>query len=244
MFYTITSKIPFISEKNNLLLIFIIGSIAYILLHYYLWSSQQLLIVNKLRPYLYYILLIDLSIAYYLLKSNIKASNKEFTKDEKLEAENDLLELQKSRNENKQICQDNNCQIIQEDQEKQQNQNQLEHFKYIQQQRQLELQKQSQLQKQEIENQQSSNLHQNDDKEIMSNQSPFKTIDEINNEKKQLLKNKLKKKKEYDSSSKSSKSSTKSISDESSHKKSKSKKTKKVESKNVEIDEDTNIPIL
>jgi hypothetical protein len=69
MFYTILSRIPQISthtSERKYLIIFILGSIVYTVLHYYLYSHTDFL--NNVKKYLYYVMGIDFAIAYCLTK--------------------------------------------------------------------------------------------------------------------------------------------------------------------------------
>jgi len=78
MFYTITSRLPFVqsdSSPRKLFKIFLIGSICYIILHYYLYTKTEGAILLKLRQYIYYIMAGDFAIAY-LLGKLWKSSNK------------------------------------------------------------------------------------------------------------------------------------------------------------------------
>ena len=70
MFYILTSKIPYISNDSSdkkFLKIFIIGSIIYILLHYYLFRYERGNSIDKYRKYIYYVMFADLSITYLLV---------------------------------------------------------------------------------------------------------------------------------------------------------------------------------
>jgi len=78
MFYTITSRLPFILSDNTprkLFKIFLIGSICYIILHYFLYLKVEGNILLKLRQYIYYIMGADFVLAY-LLGKLWKSSNK------------------------------------------------------------------------------------------------------------------------------------------------------------------------
>jgi hypothetical protein len=70
MFYTLASKIPFIQSdksKRKILKIFIIGSVLYILLHYYLHSVPASGVIDTIKQYLYYIMPADFVLSYFLL---------------------------------------------------------------------------------------------------------------------------------------------------------------------------------
>lgn len=66
MFYTIVSRtiITKVESSRDYLYIFIIGSIGYIALHWYLHMEAKTGIMEKLREYLYYIMVIDMGTAY------------------------------------------------------------------------------------------------------------------------------------------------------------------------------------
>ncbi len=73
MFYTIVSKLPFIESDNSkrkILKIFIIGSVLYSLLHYYLHSSPMTGIFSSLKQYIYYIMPVDFGISFFLSSNN------------------------------------------------------------------------------------------------------------------------------------------------------------------------------
>ena len=113
MFYIISSRIPFISsDKTNrkYFKVFVIGSIFYVLLHYYLNKEVRQGMIEKVRKYIYYAMGVDLAIACVLLKylktsapndtenndeddeDDNKDDNKDANKDEKLIKE---LEVQR-----------------------------------------------------------------------------------------------------------------------------------------------------
>src|SRR3989344_591394 len=80
MFYTIISKIPFFandSSKYKMLKIFIIGSVIYVILHYFLYSEMldNISISEKLKQYLYYIMSFDIACAYMSLATPIPCEN-------------------------------------------------------------------------------------------------------------------------------------------------------------------------
>jgi hypothetical protein len=108
MFYTLASRIPLISNSKSdgkFLKIFIIGSLAYILLHYYLYSGERWFLFEKLKTYLYYVMTIDLAIAYFLSKWNTpqeddsddeeKQNEDSYSRNQRLEIERNLQELRR-----------------------------------------------------------------------------------------------------------------------------------------------------
>jgi hypothetical protein len=69
MFYTIISKLPFISSDKSsrkFFKIFVFGSLLYILLHYYLFANAQEGILDMVKTYIYYAMVADLVTAYAL----------------------------------------------------------------------------------------------------------------------------------------------------------------------------------
>jgi hypothetical protein len=66
MFYTIVSRtiITKVETSRDYLYIFIVGSIGYIALHWYLHIEVKNGIMEKLREYLYYIMVVDMMTAY------------------------------------------------------------------------------------------------------------------------------------------------------------------------------------
>ena len=106
MFYIISSRIPFISsDKTNrkYFKVFVIGSIFYVLLHYYLNKEVRQGMIEKVRKYIYYAMGVDLAIACVLLKyiktsipndteNNDDNDSEDDNKDEKL-----IKELEEQR---------------------------------------------------------------------------------------------------------------------------------------------------
>ncbi len=71
MFYIISSRIPVIASDNTnrkYFKLFVTGAVVYILLHYYLNRKIQSGITERVRKYIYYMMVIDFSIACVLLK--------------------------------------------------------------------------------------------------------------------------------------------------------------------------------
>ena len=83
MFYTILSKLPVIQDSNKkILMIFILGSLFYVLLSYYLYSDKRSDMIEKFKPYFYYLMVVDFGLAYFLTKY---LSNNEIDDDEQYE---------------------------------------------------------------------------------------------------------------------------------------------------------------
>ncbi len=79
MFYTLASKflITKVSTPRDYLYIFIAGSVGYVILHWYLHMEKQEGIVEKVREYLYYAMVIDVITAYVLITMYPSKSDKE-----------------------------------------------------------------------------------------------------------------------------------------------------------------------
>jgi hypothetical protein len=84
MFYTLVSRsvITKINTSRDYLNIFLIGSIGYVILHWYLYSEKKEGIMEKLREYLYYMMVVDIvtsyiSVTFYPSKSDKKSSESE-----------------------------------------------------------------------------------------------------------------------------------------------------------------------
>ena len=145
MFYTLVSKISLIPKgPNYFLIIFAFGSLAYILLSYYVNTFDLPNYIEKYKNYLYIIMILDLFIAYFLSND----SSEKYSEEDKKNIEQKIENL-KNIEEQKKIY---NSQI--EELQKQK--------KY-----QLELQKQKSIQNFDEE-----------ESVAKSNQSPFKTIEE------------------------------------------------------------------
>jgi hypothetical protein len=106
MFYTLASRIPLISNSSSdgkFFKIFLVGSLIYILLHYYLYSAERWFVLEKLKTYLYYVMAIDLAVAYFLSKWNApeddtdeeKQSDDSYSRDQRLEIEKNLQDLRR-----------------------------------------------------------------------------------------------------------------------------------------------------
>ena len=185
MFYTLASRIPLIStsKSKKFLLIFVVGSIAYVLLHYYLYSGERFDLLNKLRDYLYYIMALDLGVAYFLSKFSTDSEEDErehrggdITREEREEIERNLQELKR--------MQPNPAEI--------------------QRQKMLQMQYEQQQAKEREQKETKSN------KEEKSQESPFMTREEVEeSDKKENKSNKSKQKKSKDTTTSSSSTSEK-----------------------------------
>jgi hypothetical protein len=74
MFFSLASKLPFITSDNSdkkLLKVFVLGAVFYVMLHYYLFSGKRMEILDKFKNYIYYVMPIDLALAYFLCKTSI-----------------------------------------------------------------------------------------------------------------------------------------------------------------------------
>ena len=156
MFYTLVSKIPLISgDRSNkkFFKIFIFGSIAYILLHYYLHSGEKFPLLEKLKSYLYYIMAVDLALAYYLSRSSALPDDDDEKRDDVRGgySDNQRAEIEKGMQELRKM-----------------------------QMAQAENNRQRMLEQQYLEKQQSEVENKNEDAKSGSSQkSPFMTRDEI-----------------------------------------------------------------
>lgn len=109
MIYTIISRIPMItsdSSSRRYFKIFLFGSLVYILLHYYLHAQERWEILEKLKGYLYYIMVIDFLIACAWAKfsgssddtdteENETHRGQKFTNEEQDEIERNMQELRR-----------------------------------------------------------------------------------------------------------------------------------------------------
>jgi hypothetical protein len=113
MFYTIVSRIPYIISTNSkkFFKIFLLGSILYILVHYYLFSGVYNAVFEAIKHYLYYIMGADLIVAFIWSKLSRKSPDTntiEFVKDNKdKDNDNDVMKqiaelkaLQREQDEN------------------------------------------------------------------------------------------------------------------------------------------------
>lgn len=68
MFYTLASKLVIKGGgKRNFLYVFLVGSVLYVAVHWYLHMEQKRSgFINKIKQYLYYAMAIDLAVAYVL----------------------------------------------------------------------------------------------------------------------------------------------------------------------------------
>ena len=268
MFYTIISKTPKLPYgKNKLLLVFILGSVLYLLLHYKIWSKKPNDgMMAKVQKYFYFAMAIDFIVAYFLINKQEKEQNKKhtFTKGQKKEIENDLLALKKSRQRATQLP--NTSTHAKSKSPHQPVDDIRQHNADVYKQKMLQSTKEKEMEKLELEklellklkkeikelstvakNNASVENHYNESEsgtEVGSHQSPFKTLDEVEHEKKQEEEKQEKKKSKKRSKNTEPKSAS---SKSSSSKKHKSKREKKpLKQKKVtdeEIDDDTNIPV-
>lgn len=217
MFYTLASKAPMINnnKSHKFLMIFIAGSLAYVLLNYYLYSGERFELLNKLKQYFFYVMALDLAIAYFLSKFSGSSSSNEsegkYTNDEREEIERNLQEIKR-------------MQMNPAELQKQKMMQQYEQHQYEQQKLLHQYQQKEQLRQQQENEQEKS--------EKGSQQSPFMTREEIKESEKNEKKEKRGKKEEQ------SKKKTTTTSSSSSSEKPK----KKHKSKKDNLDEDTHIP--
>ena len=104
MIYTLISKIPFVAKMKSFkfFVIFVLGSIAYLVLHYYLHSSENLGFIDNFKGYFYYLLGVDFMVALTLSRMTSEDEYFEdgegYTKDQRDKIEKKLLELQEIQN--------------------------------------------------------------------------------------------------------------------------------------------------
>lgn len=88
MFFTLVGKtiIKQITSPRDYLTIFLIGIVGYVILHWYLHVEKRNGVVEKIREYLYYAMVIDAIVAYFVLKYapiNKQADDSKEQNDEK-----------------------------------------------------------------------------------------------------------------------------------------------------------------
>lgn len=130
MFYTLVSRIPMISnfKTNKFLIVFILGSLAYIVLHYYLFSGKNYDIVDTIRGYIYYVITIDLIIAWFLTRMTTDNSCDDdepdnYTQEQRQEIENNLQQLRQAQQTPAEVYKQRLMQLQMEQQNKQTKQN-------------------------------------------------------------------------------------------------------------------------
>jgi len=99
MFYTLLSKVNAIKEsKYGFLITFFIGSVIYLCIHHYLHTYNKIDLLDKYKTYLYFVMLADLGLAYYLLEQhNKKKLNNKYTNEQREEIENDYQQLKRAQ---------------------------------------------------------------------------------------------------------------------------------------------------
>lgn len=98
MFYSLISKIPYLTESvkdYRMFKVFLVGSVLYLVLHYFLYSGYMVNINYKWL--IYPIMIIDFSIAYWLLSA---VNSKEQGERERREIARDLETLRMLQKEN------------------------------------------------------------------------------------------------------------------------------------------------
>ena len=90
MFYIITSRIPLISHDNTnrkYFKLFVLGSAIYAVVHYYLYKELRAGFIEKIKKFLYHVMVIDFIIASVLLKylkiANPEEENEDVVTDKK-----------------------------------------------------------------------------------------------------------------------------------------------------------------
>jgi hypothetical protein len=269
MFYTIASKIPYISNvkpNNKFLTIFILGSLLYIFLHYYLYSKSRGQFPDKIKGYLYYIMGIDLIIAYVISKYFSNSTDLESDQTDTNNSDNNIVTHKKGNmnytgSEREQINRNiNNINDINDYKKSRMIQNQRMHNdqeqyytrqhhqyrnynNYNDREREREREKEREREREKETNNNYNNKNQiNQNDEEKSNQSPFMNQDDIRKEEEEKEKERKKQKLSKSKSEEESEKQESSQKQESQiNNQNQSKKIKK--SKPVIEDTDADIPI-
>lgn len=85
MFYTLASKLLIKGpvQGREFLIVFLAGSVMYVALHWYLNLDQKTGIVEQVKKYLYYAMMVDLAVAYVMVTFFAPAAKKEDETDDK-----------------------------------------------------------------------------------------------------------------------------------------------------------------
>lgn len=100
MFYTLVSRtiITKIDNPRDYLYIFVIGSVGYVVLHWYLHMEKREGIIERVRGYIYYAMVLDAIVAYVMMimyppkkkvnpnindKNNVERPQQQFTAEQK-----------------------------------------------------------------------------------------------------------------------------------------------------------------
>lgn len=102
MFYTLISKLPIISNKSNrkFLKVFILGSVLYLLLHYWLYLDARAEFIEKLKGYIYYVMAVDLCVGWWFSRVSEEDNDdadteKEYTPEQRADIMKSLQEMRK-----------------------------------------------------------------------------------------------------------------------------------------------------
>lgn len=85
MIYTAISRIPFLASDNGsskMFKVFLMGSVLYVILHYYLFSASRGAMLDKFKSYLYYGMAADFAVAY-IWATMFRAETDKNTEDDK-----------------------------------------------------------------------------------------------------------------------------------------------------------------
>lgn len=117
MFYTLVSRsiITKINTPRDYLYIFLIGSIGYVILHWYLHMDKCEGFLEKIREYLYYAMVVD-AITAYALMLMYPPNSKQNTR-EKTSSENESADAERKGKNEPQYTQEQSKAIIQNMQE-------------------------------------------------------------------------------------------------------------------------------
>lgn len=107
MFYTLVSKLPIISNDKSdkkFFKIFLLGSVLYILLHYFLHLKKRNEIVEKIKKYIYYVIGLDLMFAFFMSRrSRHNEEDDEEQVEEHTYSNNEKEDIMKSYEEMKRL---------------------------------------------------------------------------------------------------------------------------------------------
>ena len=225
MFYIITSRIPLISHDNTnrkYFKLFVLGSAIYVVVHYYLYKELRAGFIEKIKKFLYHVMVIDFIIASVLLKY-LKIANPE---EENEDVVTDKKQPQHQSNESDDRARNTRLNGLNAELEEQRRLFLEQHQQRLLEQRVLEQNRLRLLeQKRELDEKNQKAEKEKSEEKVKSDKHKKET------------KTEKKKSKEVNSDSKSSKSSKSSSSSSSSSSESSSKKSEKSKEKESETSE-------
>lgn len=109
MFYTLISKLPILSNQSNrkFLKVFILGSVMYLLLHYWLYSDVRFEFLEKLKGYIYYVMCVDMCVGWWFSRAEPEeeSEDKSYTPEQRADIMNNLQEMRKMQLARQQMMQ-------------------------------------------------------------------------------------------------------------------------------------------